>query len=64
MLLAFVRALVLEDAVSGHSLDTITQDTGLAVFLYGWIGFFVLGELLLAIALLIARSTPRWIPLC
>ena len=63
MLLAFIRALVKEDAISGHSLDTITQDTGLAIFLYGWIAFFVLGELLLAIALLVARSTPRWIPL-
>jgi len=63
MLLAFVRALVLEGEIGGHSLDDVTQDTGLAIFLFGWIAFFVLGELLLAIALLVARSTPRWIPL-
>ena len=62
MLLVFVRALVLEDVISDIPVR-ITQDTGLAIFLYGWIGFFVLGELLLGIALLIAGSTPRWIPL-
>jgi hypothetical protein len=32
------------------------------VFLFGWIGAFYLGELLLAIALLRAGNTARWIP--
>lgn len=62
MLLAFFRALALNDSVSAASLDEVTSDPGLAVFLYGWIGAFYLGELLLGIALLMAGTTPRWVP--
>lgn len=62
MLLAFFRALALTDSISAASLDTVTDDPGLAVFLYGWIGAFYLGELLLGIALLMAQTTPRWVP--
>ena len=32
------------------------------MFLVGWIVAFFLGELLLAIALLRARTTPTWVP--
>lgn len=62
MLLAFFRALALNDSISAASLDEVTGDPGLAVFLYGWIGAFYLGELLLGIALLMAQTTPRWVP--
>jgi hypothetical protein len=62
MLLMFVRALVMNDAIPEATVMDVTQDTGLTGFLYVWIGAIVLGELLLALALLRARATPRWIP--
>ncbi len=62
MVLAFIRALVLEKSVDTSNLDAVVAEPGFAIFLYGWIAFFYLGELLLAIALFRARSTPRWIP--
>lgn len=62
MLLLFVRALVMNDAIPDATTLDVTRDTGLTGFLYVWIAAIVLGELLLAIALLRARATPRWIP--
>jgi len=62
MLLMFVRALVMNDAIPDATVLDVTHDTGLTGFLYIWIGALVLGELLLALALLRARATPRWIP--
>ncbi|HYO38934.1 MAG TPA: hypothetical protein VER39_04690 [Nocardioidaceae bacterium] len=62
MLLVFFRAMVVAGAVRGQGLDRVTNDPGLVVFLSGWIGCFYLGVLLLAAALLRARTTPRWVP--
>jgi hypothetical protein len=62
MLLAFVRALALKTDLTGAGLDEVAQETGLLVFLYGWIGAFYLGELLLGIALLRAATIARWVP--
>ena len=62
MLLAFFRALALNETIDAASVDEVTQDPGLAIFLYGWIGAFYLGELLLGIALMLAKTTPRWVP--
>ncbi len=62
MILSFFRALVVADALDADALDAVASDNGFAVFLFGWIGAFYLGELLLGIALLMAKSTPRWIP--
>ena len=62
MLLGFIRALVLRDAIAVEDLDPVVAEPGFAVLLYGWIVAFYLGELLLAIALLRAGSTPKWIP--
>ena len=42
--------------------EMFTSDAGLNAFLYGWIAAFYLGELLLAVALLRAGTTPTWIP--
>ncbi|MCW2843144.1 MAG: hypothetical protein JWN22_1060 [Nocardioides sp.] len=63
MLLVFFRALVITGSVVDKGLGDVTKEAGLSVFLYGWIAAFYLGELLLGIALLMARTTPRWIPL-
>jgi hypothetical protein len=63
MLLMFVRALVMNDAISDATVLNVTHDSGLTGFLYVWIGAIVLGELLLAVALLRARAAPRWIPM-
>jgi hypothetical protein len=62
MLLMFARALVMNDAIPEATVMDVTHDTGLVGFLYAWIGAIVLGELLLALALLRAGATPRWIP--
>jgi Na+/citrate or Na+/malate symporter len=62
MLLMFARALVENEAIPETTVMAVTHDTGLTGFLYVWIGTIVVGELLLAVALLRARATPRWIP--
>jgi hypothetical protein len=62
MLLVFFRALAVTDAIEVGSIDQVGSGAGLSVFLLGWIGAFYLGELLLAIALLLASTTPRWVP--
>lgn len=63
MLMGFFRALVNTHTVQSQGLDSVASDAGLALFLYAWIAGIYLGELLLAIALLRARTVPRWIPL-
>ncbi|MGZ4486058.1 MAG: hypothetical protein ACXVW8_17180 [Nocardioidaceae bacterium] len=62
MLMVFFRALVVKDLVKTGGLDQLAHDAGLGFFLYGWIGGFYLGVALLALALLVARSTARWVP--
>ena len=62
MLLVFFRALANNDAIRAAALVSAAHDTGFAVFLYGWIVGFYLGLLLIAIALFIARKTPKWVP--
>lgn len=62
MVLALLRALVVLDAIEVGNVEAAIQDPGFLTFLYGWVGAFYLGELLLAVALFAARSTPRWIP--
>jgi hypothetical protein len=63
MLLVFFRARVKADAVRAGSLMDVTEDLGLSIFLFGWIAAFYAGLLLLAVALLIARRTPMWVPI-
>lgn len=63
MLMVFFRSLVVTDTIRNRGIDDIAHETGLAVFLYAWIGGFFLGELLLGVALLRAQSVPRWVPL-
>lgn len=62
MLLVFFRALVQEDAIRVASLEEVTGDLGLGAFLWGWVGAFYLGLLLIAVALLVARRTHVWVP--
>lgn len=62
MLLAFFRALVIEDEIASSAFDHALDEPGLAVFLYGWVLAFYLGELLLAVALFRAGTVPRWVP--
>jgi hypothetical protein len=63
MLMVFFRALVVHDSLRTVSLDDLVNDPGLAVFLYGWISCFVLGIVLIAIALFLAGKTAKWVPL-
>ena len=62
MLLVFFRALVKNTLITGTELDKVAQDPGLLVFLYGWIGAFYIGLLLVAIALFVAKATSTWVP--
>ena len=62
MLLIFLRAAVLNDLVRIDRLERVTEDTGLLIFLGVWVASFYLGVLLLGVALLVARTTPRWVP--
>lgn len=62
MLMVFMRTLVIKDLLKSTSRDRITDDLGLGIFLYGWVAGFYLGILLIAIALLVARKTPLWVP--
>jgi hypothetical protein len=62
MLLVFLRAAIMNDLIRLDRLERVTDDTGLLVFLGLWVGCFYLGVLLLGIALLVARTTPRWVP--
>ena len=62
MLMGFFRALVNTETIKTQGLDDVASDAGLAIFLYTWIAGIYLGELLLAIALLRAGTTPRWVP--
>lgn len=63
MLMVFFRALVKTDTIVGQGIDEVAQDAGLRVFIFAWIVGFVLGELLLGLALHRARTVPRWVPL-
>jgi hypothetical protein len=62
MLMVFFRSLAVTGALRDQGLENATSETGLTVFLYGWIVALYLGELLLGLALLRARVTPRWVP--
>lgn len=63
VLLVLFRALALNDSIDPDTLDTLTQDVGLSAFLAIWIAAFYAGEVLVAWGLLLAGSTPRWVPL-
>jgi hypothetical protein len=62
MLMVFFRALVNYGQLRGRGLDDVIQDNGLAIFLYGWVGCFMAGVLLLGLALWLSRKTSRWVP--
>ena len=62
MLMGFFRALVNTDTIQTQGINDVATDAGLTIFLYTWIAGLYLGELLLGVALLRARTTPRWVP--
>jgi hypothetical protein len=61
MLMVFIRTLVIGDLLKSTGLDRMSDDVGLSIFLYGWIGGFYVGILLIAVALFVARKTPTWV---
>ena len=62
MLMAFFRALVVNGSLSVDELNGLASEQGLTIFVYGWVAGFYCGILLLALALLAARATSRWVP--
>jgi hypothetical protein len=63
MLMVFYKALLVRGAVDPAAIDDVANDPGLVTFLYGWVGGFLLGILLIAIALFRAKKTPVWVPI-
>lgn len=62
VLLVLFRALALTGTIESGDLDALTRDIGLGAFLALWIAAFYLGEVFVAWGLLLAGSTPRWVP--
>jgi hypothetical protein len=62
MLLVFFRAVVKTVEIEPDQLAELSRDRVLTFFLEGWIIGFYGGVLLIAVALLVARATPRWVP--
>jgi len=62
MLLLVMRAGVIHHVVRRGELGRLGQDPTLALFIDVWVAAFYGGVLMFAIALLLARSTPRWVP--
>jgi hypothetical protein len=63
MIMVFFRALAITGGINRDALVGATEEDGLVIFLLGWVAAFVLGELLLAIALLRSAAVPRWVPI-
>ncbi|MGB0101530.1 MAG: hypothetical protein WBP61_14730 [Nocardioides sp.] len=61
MLMVFFHSLVVADAIKDPRFDAAASEAGLATFIAIWLAGLYLGELLLAIALLRAGFTPRWV---
>ena len=62
MLMVFFRALVVADALRPAAIGRINDYPGLSIFLQTWVFSFYGGVLLLAVALLVARTTSVWVP--
>jgi hypothetical protein len=62
-LMLFFRALVTEGALKAGKLVAAVDDPGVAAFLYGWVLSFYGGVLVVGVALLLARTAGRWVPL-
>lgn len=62
MLMVFFRALVVTGALRGDQVANVSSDRGLSLFLTTWVGCFYGGTVLIAIALLLAKTTPRYVP--
>lgn len=62
MLLVFAHALADNNALRVTGMDEVVADDGLGIFLWSWATGFYLGSILVAIALIIARTTHVWVP--
>ncbi len=62
MLMVFYQALLTEGVVAPGAIERVAQESGLVSFLYTWIAGFLLGILLIAIALFRAKKTAVWVP--
>lgn len=62
MILVFFQSLALRGALVPGRVEEATDSARFSVMLLGWAASFYVAELLLAIAVLRARSVPRWIP--
>lgn len=63
MIMVFFRSLAITGAVDADTVPVVADERGLVTFLLSWIAAFVLGEALLALALLRSEAAPRWVPI-
>lgn len=61
-LLAFFQSLVADGIIGAEEMGRLGDDPGLTGFTVVLVGSFYLGETLLAIGMLRARTVPRWVP--
>ena len=61
--LVVLRAMVLRDVLEVGDVNDINDDPALVAFFGSWLFAFFAGLLLVAVALLRARTVPMWVPL-
>ena len=61
-MLVFFRALVMQSVITVDQVDRLSSDGGLVLYMGVFLIAFYLGEALIALALLRARTVPRWVP--
>lgn len=61
-LLVFFQSLVADGIIGAEEMARLGDDPGLTGFTVVFVGSFYLGEALLAIGMLRARTVPRWVP--
>lgn len=62
MLMVFYKALLVHGAINPDGVERVSSDVGLLSFLWVWVAGFLLGLLLIALALFQARKTGMWVP--
>ncbi|NUR07889.1 MAG: hypothetical protein HOQ45_12895 [Nocardioidaceae bacterium] len=60
--LVILRTLVAHGALGPDGLGRVIDDDRLGMALGAWVACFYVGALLMAVALIRARRTPRWVP--
>jgi hypothetical protein len=61
--LVLFRAMMTRLELSVDEVELLSQDTGVLVWIWGFLGAFYVGELIVALVLLSGRTVGRWVPM-